>query len=251
MRKSKLTVDPLSLRKLATAIGVKVQQLSKESKRSGFPFVTIKGKRQYQAAEVMAWREKNIRTRKVESVQQPPDGKLTEPSEMDGHSSLASADDPFILAMMSGQADALTISRASMQMASRLVAKAAVAGTLGAMDLDGLKKTLTELRGAEAGYIEIEKSKRNLIERSEVDEIVGCCVGRLVKCLSVVENSIATEVDLWIADPKMQAMGSDDRKRIAREYVARVCFAVRKQEADDVRALIDTKPEDQQEEEEL
>src|SRR6185369_508442 len=115
---------------LSRLLDVSVSQLGRESFRPGFPRVdTPKGAR-YDVEEVRKWREANVKPR-APARERPTPAKLA-----DG--ALARADDPFILAMMSGDADALTINRAAMQMASRRVALGAVSGTLGANDLDGL-----------------------------------------------------------------------------------------------------------------
>jgi len=190
---------------------------------------TPKGAR-YDVEEVRKWREANVKPR-APARERPTPAKLA-----DG--ALARADDPFILAMMSGDADALTINRAAMQMASRRVALGAVSGTLGANDLDGLKKTLQELRAAEAGYIELEKSKAKLVDEATVLEIVGACCARLVRCVTVLENSMATEVNLWTADPAFRDAPTEERTRIVREFVKRTCRAVRQLEAAEVRKMV-------------
>lgn len=144
----------------------------------------------------------------------------------------------FLETMRSGKASAIDISRVAMQIASRQVAKSVAAGSLNFNDLDGLKKTLAELRQAESNYIDLEKSRRNLIETAEVESIVGACCARLVRVLNILENSIATEFSLWLADPKIAALPADERARTVRDFVARTCRDVRRQEADGVQALL-------------
>ena len=141
--------------------------------------------------------------------------------------------------MLSGSATAIEISRAAAQLAARSVARSALNNELNASQLDGLKKTLGELRTAEADYIELAKSQRMLIERGEVEAIVGQCCSRLVRCLGNLENSIAQEFSIWLADPKVLAMDADARGRMVRAFVAKTCGEVRRQEVKGAQKLID------------
>lgn len=142
--------------------------------------------------------------------------------------------------LLSGNASPLEISRATVQIAARRVARAHQVDELGPNDLDGLKKALQELRTAEAGYIELEASRRGLIPRDEVKSIISDCCGRLVRVLSILENSIAMEFSIWLADPKTAALPAEERTRLVRGYVARVTREARNAEADDVEKLINT-----------
>jgi len=224
-----------SLRKLAPLVGIPVQNLANEAKRPGFPPKTEAG---YEVTAVIAWRAANIKQRKrppVTSPSQSPTPFVPLPAPANPP---VTSTDPFIQAMQSGNASALTISRAAMQIASRRVATAATAGTLGANDLDDLKKTLQELRQAESGYIELEQTRGQLIARDKVKQLVGGCCTRLVQALDVLIAGITTEVDLWIADQAFRDLPTDERHRRVREYVDRVCREVRQQEADGVASLI-------------
>jgi len=53
----------LNLSELATALGIDVGQLSRESRRKHFPSHAIEGQRGFDADEVLLWRRRNIRTR--------------------------------------------------------------------------------------------------------------------------------------------------------------------------------------------
>lgn len=159
---------------------------------------------------------------------------------------LAKADDEFIVRMESGSASALDISRAAMHLASRRVAYAAVAGSLGMSELDDLKKTLQELRQAEADYIALGEAQARLIDRGIAMQIVGGMAGRLVRCFSLLENTLVGQIEIWLADPSIKALPTDDRRRQIREYIARAGHEIRSQEADDVDALIDQGIKDDQ-----
>ena len=188
--------------------------------------------RRYIAAEVIEWRARNVKQRRG-ADKAPPEGR-----ELPKLSPLADKNDPFIRDMLSGKASPLTITRAAAQMASRRVAKGAIDGTLGVNDLDGLKKSLQELRAAEADYVELEKKRRELVEASEVEEIVGTCCARLVRAVSLLEASFATEVNVWVGDEGFRSATTDERTRRVRAFVARQCRAVREQEAKGARALM-------------
>jgi len=223
-------VPTLGLRELAQKIGINAAQLSRESKKAGFPHVKVGSAKRFVAGDVLAWRAQNVRVRKGATVET----KSTPP----GPVSLADKNDPHIRALLGGDASPLTITRAAMQMASRRVAESAMAGTLGVGDLDGLKKTLQELRAAESDYDAMQIARGELVTITEVESVVGQCCSRLVRCLSVLENSIVTEIELWLADEKFRALPVDERKQRVRAFIARTCHQVREQEAKGVRGLM-------------
>lgn len=214
-------------RECALGMGISYQALNQQAITEGFPrYLGEDAEWKYVVEEVRAWWAANVRPRAHAAAATVSD------------SSLASENDPFIVDMMSGKADALTITRAAMQMASRRVAKAAVSGTLGANDLDGLKKTLQELRVAEAGYIELGKAKADLIDAETMLSLVGELASRLVRCLNVVENAVSTEVEVWLGDAKFREGTADERARAVREFFSRTCKSVRGLESEDLRKTI-------------
>ena len=253
----------VSLRRAAIELGMDPGRLSKEAKRRGFPWRICGKTRGVVVNELSAWRAHNIRQRKTAptpaksaraaawvteraSEKNVPPAEIPLPPREDnlpaatpGNAAPFGEGSGYIETMISGKGTAIEISRAAMQIASREVGKSAAAGILNTQDLDGLKKVLGELRQAEADYIELEKSRGLLIERTDVDAIVGMCCARLVRALSILENSIATEFSMWLADPKIAAMPADERTRMVREFVAKTAREVRQQEADGVQALLD------------
>lgn len=235
----------VGLRKLAEAVGVDPGQLSREARKRGFPSHLVGAEKKYNPDEVKEWRSHNIRKKETGGGEDGVRGYYGEGEEGgEGRggrkrAGAMDADNPFILLMTSGDASAIEISRAAVQLASRQVAQSAVLGTLGIQDLDGLKKSLGELRQAETDYIALEKERRSLIAREEVLGIVGACCSRLVRALSLLENTIATEFSIWLADPAIREMKSDDRARQVRAFVTKTCRQVRLQEADGIDKLID------------
>lgn len=236
----------LNLKALSDQIGVDKGQLSKEAKRPGFPKnVAGDGRAYFNAEEVLRWRASNIPQRRAAGHSLAP-----APAQIQAQSQplslpalpaiepLAKENDPFIQLMRSGMAKPIDITRAAAQLASRRVANAAVAGELGINELDDLKKSLQELRQAESDYINLAVQQGELIDRDAVRAIIGTCCSRLVQVLAVVENSIALEVDQWLNSDEFRGLSVDDRRRSVREYVAKLCADVRRQEAAGVDALI-------------
>ncbi len=224
-------VDPgeaLSLRQCAKALHVDPGQLAKESKLPGFPAADKAGRRKLE--EVRAWRYKNVRQRK-------PSRPVPARPAVSGQRPQGKPDQ-FTDTLLSGQASALEVSRAAMQLASKKLGSASLSDNVGGRDFDDLAKALQELRQAEAGYIELEEKRGQLIARDKVKQLVGGCCTRLIQCLDNVIAGISTEVDVWTADPAFAALPADDRHRKVRTYVDRVCREVRQQEADGVSALI-------------
>jgi len=249
----------LTLRKLAAAIGVDAGQLSKESSRPGFPAHQTEKGVVYDPGEVAAWRTVNVRQKSrkpsppatspakamadPQQVATKPIKDKTKPAAASPAKAMAAAvdgeDDEFVTVLRSGKASALEISRASVQILARNLARAHVADLLGPNAVDGLKKALQELRSAEADYIELEKTRGGLIARDEVRQIVGDCAGRLLQIMNRLENTIATEFAIWLADPKIQTMPADERARLVRGFVAKQSADLRRIEADQVDSLID------------
>jgi hypothetical protein len=132
----------------------------------------------------------------------------------------------------------MEITQATMRLAGRRVADASRHQVLGVNDLDALKKSLQELRNAQASYLELEKARGGLIPREQVCTIVTSAVSRLVRVLSSVENSIATELAIWISDPKIRDTPNDARNRLVRQFVAKTTSDARNLEAQSVDELI-------------
>ncbi len=254
-------VRTLNLKALSEAIGVDKGQLSKESRRDGFPHDTINGGALFNLEEVRAWRAANVRQRKQRAqIQTGPRTLLDQAEPMNAREQaaspepeeeedepLANENDAFIQTLVSGRATALDVSRAAMQLASRRVAFSAVkaGGKIDMGALDDLKKSLQELRQAETDYIELAERQGQLIDRGVARAIVGACCTRLVQACNNLKYSIATELSLWIADPKIRELPTEERATRVAEYVAGVCDEVRRQAADGADKVIDAALEEE------
>ena len=243
----------MTLRQLAAAIGVDAGQLSKESKRPGFP-PPVDGL--YDADLVRAWRHRNVRKRKdteqshtpasappaAPPTQSPAAAPVTAARPARPAPTVTSpppgADGDLMEILRSPDATALQITRATAQLAARQCARQHESGWLAHNDLDSMKKTLQELRNAEADYVALEKARGQLIERTVVYQIVGECCARLVQCTGNLANKLAAEISLWIADPAIVAMNADDRARHVRQFVTQCTEQVRSAEAAAVDQMI-------------
>ena len=152
--------------------------------------------------------------------------------------SAAAEDAPFLAILQSGTASAIDITRATMQLVARRVARNHITGDLGPNDLSALEKSLKELRTAESSYIDLGISRGDLIDRDDVRAIVADCCARLARICMSLENSLALEFSLWLADPKITALSADDRARHIRAFVAKTADGLRNQEANDIDRLI-------------
>lgn len=255
----------LTLRALAKAIGVDAGQLSKEADRPGFPKHATPQGTLYVAAEVLAWRQGNVRQKKPRIPPAPaspastmpaaavpvdrPTPKPTMPAESSIPRAAPSptippidsdpdADADLLRTLYSPDASALEVSRAVVRLVSRRVGRAHERNELYANGLDALKKALQELRAAEAGYIELGKISGDLIPREQVTILVGELCNRMIRVLSSFENTITAEFAIWLADPAVAAMNSDDRARTVRAFIKQTSHTIRNQESDEIDQLV-------------
>ena len=163
----------------------------------------------------------------------------------EGSKPLASESDDFIKDLRAGDSSALNVTRAAMKLAARRVADAAVTGRIGAGDLDDLKKSLQELRQAETGYIELGKQRGELIERSVAKACAGHLALRLIQVLGTLENSIATQVEIWLSDEALKSLSTEQRGRQVRQWFEQQSHAARDQEADAIESMIKNEVKEQ------
>ncbi len=134
--------------------------------------------------------------------------------------------------------NALEVTRAAMTLASRRLHSASAQGMAHASLFEELKNSLKELRQAEADYITLAEQRGTLVPRETLKMLAGTQASRLVQCVVNLENAIATEFEVWLADPAMAGMAADQRRRKVREFVAATCNEVRRQEADGAEKMI-------------
>lgn len=108
-----------------------------------------------------------------------------------------------------------------------------VGGSSGSKALERYRASM-----AESKEMELAVARNEMAPMAEVVELVGMCCARLTRCMSVLENSMAAEVSVWLVSPEVRAMSTEDRQRMVREYVVKMCRDVRRQEAADVRSML-------------
>lgn len=135
-----------------------------------------------------------------------------------------------------GPQSALEISRAAVNMVWQSIQASHDNGQgFSASDLDALKKSLGELRLAEADYLELKRQADELIPRAEVQAAIQECVGVLVRLFDTLKTSLATEVSIWLADDKVRAMPDDERRRMVMDWAEHHGRILRKRETDTLR----------------
>lgn len=121
--------------------------------------------------------------------------------------------------------DPLEVSRAAMRLASRRLASASEDSF--ADDLESLKQSLSELRLAENGYLELARARELLIER----EVAIACIGKVVRIniqvLQLCEARLAAQLEIWMSDPAFRELAAEERARRARAWMVDLTRAAR------------------------
>jgi len=236
----------LNLKALAEALATDAGQLSRESKRAGFPFDLIGGKKLFDLAEVTAWRAGNVKAsgRKVAKIAAGPAlpaASEISPVPVAGPKPivpLADGEDEFIRELISGKASAVTIGNAAMQLAARQLARQAQAGQIHTQTFDSLKRAVEEMRKVDADSMDIAVRRGELIERSIAMEIIGACAQRLVQVGTNMATAAAQQCEVWDGDAVFLALAIDAKKRARIEWFAAQFNQVRALEAAEIEALL-------------
>ena len=86
--------------------------------------------------------------------------------------------------------------------------------------------------------LEIADQEDQIMPITEVHEFAGTLVGRLVQVLSNIENAIASEFGLWLADPKIGDLPTDERTRMIREFVRKNADDLRRLSTSDIKQVV-------------
>jgi hypothetical protein len=241
VKKSKPSLKLLGLMQLAGALDIDGGTMSHWADEKGFPFHVKDGRRKFVLEEAQAWIRKNKKRKRKQKIVEIPEKEGGSPSVSGTSPAPELTETQKVLTC--GTASALDISRAVVQLVAARVAK----DEFSPNDVDALKKSLGELRQAEADYLELAEKQGQLIDRDIVRGLVGACCTRLVQCLGNLENAIGSEFAVWLADPAIHLMPAQDRTRKVREFVAKTCYEVRRQEAESVDKLIEQARKDAEE----
>lgn len=205
----------LKLKELAAALGVDAGQLSRETKRAGFPCDIVAGSKLFSVDEVRAWREANIRIR-PKPVQAPELESKSEPPKAEPPPKPA----PEALTRILGDAATSPIARAraAEQLAAWRVSEAAAGGVLGGREIEALSRAGEELRRAEQDYIAIAREREELIERTIAVQCMGALCMRLVSDLNKVEHALAVQVEIWRGETSFNELSTEKRAGVIREW---------------------------------
>ena len=121
--------------------------------------------------------------------------------------------------LRSSSSDPVAIARAAMQVASGLLADA-VERREGGRQLDGLKKTLEELRRCEQGYLDLSREKREVIDIETARLVASQIAQRAADVLDNVESVLAQQVEVWMSSPVVLAQTTEERGRAIRAWYA-------------------------------
>lgn len=221
------------------ALGIDPGQLSREAGRTGFPADVVGGRRLMDPDEVRAWRAANIKP----SARAGVAAGLQVPAIAVAPAVMVvpiPVDDARVKLLLDGDASPVEISKATLALAARQIGLKIQRGELiGAQDLDGLKKSMEELRKGDQEYLELAVRRGQLLERSVAIAVVGACCQRLRAACAQIENTIALQVEEWLGSAELRELAVDARRRVVRETAAAKLREVLRLEADQVDALLD------------
>lgn len=121
--------------------------------------------------------------------------------------------------VLSEARDPLDVARAAMRLASRRLADAGPKESSRA--LEDVKRSVEELRRTEEGYVKLALQRGELVERSVAKAVIGAFGRRFVLALERLESRVASQVELWIADPAFVAATVDERGNVVYAWVKR------------------------------
>lgn len=157
---------------------------------------------------------RTVRAAVAPEAPEPPDAKL-----------LSILRDP--------SAGPVEVARATMRLAAKRLAS-----SVGEREIESMKKSLEELRRSEAGYMELAKQRGTLIERDVAKAVIGQTVARAKRALELVEVKLGAKLEEWWSSGEMEKLGPEDRKRVARSWLAEQALSVLGMNADEVEKMI-------------
>ena len=238
------------------ALGVDKGQLSKEMHRPGFPFDLVAGHKLGDVEEVRAWRAANIKPSMRRALRLPVQTIANSQAELPGlapsapvpaaPASRALSDQERRLADVLEDPAASDVEKAeaSYAIACLKVSRGYKLDTLGARELDDLKKQSEELRSVRSEFMTLAERRGQLIERDVAIAVAGALAQRLLAILVSAENSIATQVEIWTADKKFLELGTEARGKLSRKWFGELARGLREMEANAVETMIKAEVEE-------
>ena len=213
---------------------------------AGMPHDVVADVKRYDADECRAWIQSHVRERSVRAEPASAPAPLpTSAIEPEPVRELSPQEIELLAVLENPQASSIDRAAAGFRLAGLAVANAYRAGQVSPQQLESLKKQGEELRKSEDAYLALAQKRGDLIERSVAKTVAGQIAQRLVQLLSNLENTLATQLEIWRDDKSFSAAPTDTRQRLVRAWFADQAKQIRRLAADDFEAMIQAEETEQ------
>lgn len=138
-----------------------------------------------------------------------------------------------------GEADAVAKIKASVDMLARRLADGITGeGAVPARVAGDMATLARELRVAEAQLLEVQRSRGDLVERDVARATCAALGTRFVAGVEALVGGLATQVEVWLADPAFRALAADQRAVAVRAWAERQARATRAAAAEELEQLV-------------
>lgn len=199
---------------LAKALGVSAAQASRIARAYWCPARTDEGWEVEKVRE--AWLTHSAR-RGREDDSAKPEEPTSSPGEDQRAAPPADVAD-LVEVLRSRSANPSAVAQAAVHVAGQQLADAVAEGTATTRGVEGLAKALQELRRSEAGWLDLQARRGDLIARQDARAVAGVLGRELVEVLASLETLVASEVEIWLSDRDFLELGSGDRQRQVRAW---------------------------------
>lgn len=225
-----------SVRSLANALGVSTSRGHALSKEPWFPV------RQADGWDVAACQKAVAANRRGET----PSPAAAPPSPTATSSPPTSPVDAGDVGALAAGDDPIAVARAALKVASWHLATHAELGPEShprsaewlRNALEGVKRSLEELRRCEAGYLELAKERAQVVEVEVAKGVVAIAGRRFVASLDRLEVALASRIERWLFDAEFRALEPAERRRQVRAWAIEQTTAARSLEAEEIDRLV-------------
>lgn len=225
-----------TLTELGKALGRRRQLLTRWSRRPGFPRKEADG---WPVEACRQWVSSNVAVRRsLRPTGEPTPAPPAAPPKASASDTDAELD-ALADRLEEAGSDGLEASRAAVALIGRMVASGARSGTLGPREAAGLKATLEELRRAEAGYMELQRRRGELIERDTARQVIGAMAARLDAVRAELVAALPLAAGAWVEADRRGRCSDVELRRRVRSWIDDTLRELRTREADRVEAEIE------------